>query len=121
MILVDTSVWIDHFRRSEPGLVSALEDESVVTHPFVFGELACGNIRNRTEILDLIGRLPTPPIATDREALDLIDRFKLRAKGIGYIDVHLLASTLLMPAARLWTKDRRLATIASELKIARRH
>ena len=120
MILVDTSVWVDHLRRSEPGLVAALEDETVLTHPFVIGELACGNIRNRTEILDLIGRLPAPPIATDGEALDLIDRFKLNSKGIGCIDVHLLASTLLMPSAHLWTRDRHLASIASELKIAHR-
>lgn len=120
MILVDTSVWIDHFRVREPGLVAILGDETVLTHPFVIGELACGNIRNRAEILDLIGRLPAPPIATDAEALDLIDRHKLNSRGIGYIDVHLLASTLLMPASRLWTTDRRLASIASELKIAHR-
>jgi Predicted nucleic acid-binding protein, contains PIN domain len=118
VILVDTSVWIDHFRRGEPGLVSALESESVLTHPFVIGELACGNIRNRVEVLELIGRLPTPPVATDREALELIDRYKLNSKGIGYVDVHLLASTLLMTAATLWTKDGRLASIASELRIS---
>lgn len=118
MILVDTSVWIDHFRTAERGLVAALEDESVLTHPFVIGELACGNLNNRVEVLDLIGRLPTPPIATDRESLEFIDQMKLNAKGIGYIDVHLLASTLLMPSARLWTKDRRLAACASALKIA---
>ena len=118
MILVDTSVWIDHFRTGERGLVAALEDESVLTHPFVIGELACGNLRNRAEVLNLIGRLPNPPIATDREALEFIDRMKLNAKGIGYIDVHLLASTLLTPSARLWTKDRRLASLASQLKVA---
>ena len=118
MILVDTSVWIDHLRQGEPALVKALETESVLTHPFVIGELACGSIRNRTEFLDLIGRLPTPPIATDSEALQLIDRHKLTSKGIGYIDVHLLASTLLLPNARLWTKDRQLASVAANLKIA---
>jgi predicted nucleic acid-binding protein len=118
VILVDTSVWIDHLRHGEPALVKALETESVLTHPFVIGELACGNIRNRTEFLDLIGRLPTPPIATDEEALQLIDRHKLNAKGVGYIDIHLLASTLLMSEARLWTRDRQLASIASGLKIA---
>lgn len=118
MILVDTSVWIDHLRQGEPALIRALESESVLTHPFVIGELACGNIRNRAEFLDLIGRLPTPPVATDLEALELIDRHKLNSKGIGYIDVHLLASTLLLPTARLWTKDRRLSTIASKLEIA---
>jgi predicted nucleic acid-binding protein len=105
---------------TEPGLVAILADETVLTHPFVVGELACGNIRNRVEILDLVGRLPTPPIATDAEALVLIDRHKLNSKGVGYIDVHLLASTLLLPNARLWTNDRKLASIASALKIAYR-
>jgi predicted nucleic acid-binding protein len=118
VILVDTSVWVDHFRVSEPGLVAILGDEAVLTHPFVVGELACGNIKNRAEILDLIGRLPTPPIGTDAEALELIDRHQLNSKGVGYIAIHLLASTLLMPTARLWTKDRRLASIASALKIS---
>ncbi|HUQ48567.1 MAG TPA: type II toxin-antitoxin system VapC family toxin [Gemmatimonadaceae bacterium] len=117
MILVDTSVWIDHLRVGEAKLVALLGDETVLTHPLVIGELACGSIRNRAEVLDLIGRLPKPPIASDVEALELIDRHKLTSKGIGYIDVHLLASTLLMPGARLWTKDNRLASIASELKI----
>lgn len=117
MILVDTSVWIDHLRHGEQALVTALEGESVLTHPLVIGELACGNIRNRTEFLDLMGRLPTPPVASDLEALELIDRHKLNSKAIGYIDVHLLASTLLLPTARLWTKDRRLSMIASKLEI----
>ena len=117
MILVDTSVWIDHLRHGEPGLASGLESESVLTHPFVIGELACGGIRNRAEFLDLIGRLARPPLATDEEALQLIDRYSLTSRGIGYIDVHLLASTLLLPGARLWTKDRQLASIASELRI----
>ena len=120
MILVDTSVWVDHLRMSEVGLVALLGDETVLTHPFVIGELACGNIRNRTEILELIGRLPKPPIATDDEALEVIDRHMLNSKGIGYIDVHLLASTLLLPGARLWTKDRPLSSIASRLEIAYR-
>lgn len=120
MILVDTSVWIDHFRKSEPILVEALETESVLTHPLVIGELACGNLRNRAEILDLIARLPRPPIATDAEALELIDRYRLFSKGVGYLDVQILASTLLISGARLWTKDLRLASIASELRISYR-
>jgi predicted nucleic acid-binding protein len=119
VILVDTSVWIDHLRRGDRDLASALEAESVLTHPFVIGELACGSISNRTELLDLIGRLPMPPIATNDEALEFIDIHKLTSKGIGYIDVHLLASTLLLPHARLWTKDRQLASVAKTLGIAR--
>jgi predicted nucleic acid-binding protein len=119
VILVDTSVWIDHLRSGEADLISLLETESVLTHPFVIGELACGSIRNRTEFLDLIGRLPRAPTATDDEVLQLIDRHKLTSRGIGYIDAHLIASTLLQPAARLWTKDRHLSSLASDLGIGR--
>jgi predicted nucleic acid-binding protein len=117
VILVDTSVWVDHLRKGESLLAAALEKELVLTHPFIIGELACGNIRNRTEFLDLIGRLPEPPVATDKEVLELIVARKLSSKGIGYIDTHLLASTLLMPNARLWTKDRQLSAVASILRV----
>jgi predicted nucleic acid-binding protein len=116
VILVDTSVWVDHFRRTDDRLVAALEDEAVLTHPFVIGEVACGNLNNRVEILGLLGRLPTAPSATDREALEFIESRQLMAKGIGYIDVHLLASTALLPGALLWTKDQRLAAIAAHLR-----
>lgn len=115
MILVDTSVWIEHFRRTQPGLVSALEREEVLAHPFVRGELACGNLRNRPEILDHLGRLPQAPSATDDEALSFIESRSLSGRGIGYVDVHLLASTSLHATARLWTLDRHLVQVAGEL------
>ncbi len=87
-------------------------------HPFVLGELACGNLRNRRELLRLLGDLPTAPFASEHEALELIERRTLIGRGIGYVDVHLLASAALAPGARLWTSDKRLALIAAELELA---
>ncbi len=118
MILVDTSVWIDHLRSGEPALATALEGGRVLMHPFVLGELACGNLKNRSEVLWLLRDLPAAPTATDPEALVLIERRALMGRGIGYIDVHLLASTALEGVARLWTRDRRLAETAAELELA---
>ena len=118
MILVDTSVWIDHLRVGEPELSEALEGGGVLMHPFVLGELACGNLENRAEVLQLLGHLPQAPTAKDREALDFIERRILMGRGIGYIDVHLLVSVALDGAARLWTRDRRLAAAAQELDLA---
>ncbi len=118
MILVDTSIWIDHLRSGEPALATALEGGRVLMHPFVLGELACGNLKNRSEVLRLLGDLPTAPAATDPEALGLIERRALMGRGIGYIDVHLLASTALEGVAWLWTRDRRLAETAAELELA---
>lgn len=118
MILVDTSVWIDHLRSGEPALAAALEGGGVLMHPFVVGELACGNLKNRREVLRLLGDLPSAPTATDPEALSFIERRALMGRGIGYIDVHLLASAALDSTARLWTRDRRLAAAAAELELA---
>jgi predicted nucleic acid-binding protein len=118
VILVDTSVWIDHLRSGEPLLVAALEGGRVLMHPFVLGELACGNLANRSEVLELLGGLPAAPSATDPEALEFIERRTLMGRGIGYIDVHLLASIALSGDARLWTRDRRLAAVATELEVA---
>lgn len=117
MILVDTSVWIHHFRRTEPQLVDALNRDEVLTHPFVVGELACGNLRNRREILELLGRLPSAPVATQEEVLKFIENRTLMRRGIGFIDVHLLASAALSDTARLWTKDKRLNQVARSLKL----
>jgi predicted nucleic acid-binding protein len=86
-------------------------------HPFVLGELACGNLKNRSEVLRLLGDLPAAPTATDPEALGLIERRALMGRGIGYIDVHLLASAALAGVGRLWTRDRRLAAVAAELEL----
>ena len=118
MILVDTSVWVDHLRSGEPLLVAVLEGARVMMHPFVLGELACGNLANRSEMLELLGGLPAAPTATDPEALEFIERRALMGRGIGYIDVHLLASIALSGDRRLWTRDRRLAAVARELDLA---
>lgn len=118
MILVDTSVWIDHLRSGEQRLYEALETEQVLVHPFVIGELACGNLKDRRGVLRLLEDLPAAPAAADPEALEFIERRALMGRGIGYLDVHLLASTALYGDARLWTRDRRLAAAAAELELA---
>ena len=92
MVLVDTSVWIDHFRYSDAELVSLLNRSRVLMHPFVLGELACGNLVNRAEILNLLANMPQLPIMDDTFVLSFIEQHTLTGKGIGYIDVHLLAS-----------------------------
>ena len=98
-------------------MVAALEGGRVMMHPFVLGELACGNLANRSEVPELLGGLPAAPSATDPEALEFIERRTLMGQGIGYIDVHLLASIALSGDARLWTRDRRLAAVATELDL----
>jgi hypothetical protein len=118
VILVDTSVWVEHLRSGNATLTSELEAGRVVAHPFVVGELACGTLRNRREVLDLLGRLPSVPIATHGEALDFIERRALMGRGIGLVDLHLLASAALAAPARLWTRDRRLAAVALDLDLA---
>ena len=117
MILVDTSVWIDHLRRGDAELAAALTRGEVLTHSFVVGELACGNLRNRREILELLANLPLVPSARDAEVLRLIDSHKLMGCGIGYVDAHLLAATAIHGTARLWTRDRPLGAIASKMKL----
>lgn len=118
MILIDTSVWIDHLRAGVPAVAAALERNGVLMHPFVLGELACGNLRKRGDVLRLLAELPTAPTATDPEALGFIARHALMGRGIGYIDVHLLASAALAGTARLWTRDKRLVEVATDLKLA---
>jgi predicted nucleic acid-binding protein len=118
VILVDTSIWVDHLRNGSPALAAALDREEVLTHPFVIGELACGTLKNRAEILRLLAALPVASIASDQEALEFIERRRLMGKGIGYADVHLLASATLTADTRLWTGDRRLFAVAKALLIA---
>ena len=118
MILLDTSIWIDHLRRGNDAVTEALEAGLVMTHPFVVGELACGNLSNRDEVLTLLGQLTQVRIATHAEVLVFINARSLMGRGVGYIDVHLLASTVLSSGARLWTSDRRLAVLAEELGLA---
>ena len=118
MILVDTSVWVDHLRKGVAALSEPLEQGTVLTHPFVLGELACGNLANRREVLARLGDLPLAPLATDEEARAFIERRTLMGRGIGYIDVHLLASVALDRSTKLWTRDGRLAAVAAGLGFA---
>ena len=115
-VLVDTSVWVDHFHRGEPLLQDLLVSGQVLTHPFIVGELAFGNLSNRTEILQLFAALPVVMVASNEETMQLIEKHKLGGKGLGWIDAHLLAAALLSHVA-LWTRDRRLAAIATKLGI----
>jgi predicted nucleic acid-binding protein len=117
VILVDTSVWINHFRGSSSVLAELLDQERVLVHPFVIGELACGNLANREEIIALLGALARAAKADDDEVLFFIDRHNLMGRGIGLIDVHLLASCL-MSRASIWTADKRLRAAAEGLNIA---
>lgn len=116
-MLVDTSVWVDHFRRHDPALAKLLDHGEVECHPFVIGELACGNLRHRAEILMLLRRLPHTPVVEHDEALAFIERHRLMGTGLGWFDVHLLASALLAGTS-LWSRDRRLAAAASRLGIS---
>ena len=120
MILVDTSVWIDHLRTGVEDLANLLNRGLVFSHPFVIGELACGNLHDRANILGLLGDLPQVPVATDPEVLFFIERHELMGRGIGYIDAHLLAATSLDGTARLWTRDRRLQDMADSMGLAKR-
>ena len=117
MMLVDTSVWIDHLRHGDAALTAALEAGQVWMHSFVLGELACGNLRSRVEVLGLLQALPPMPVSSDKEVLFFIDQHELMGRGIGYIDVHLLASARL-GGTQLWTRDKRLHTVAAELGLA---
>ena len=115
MILADTSVWIDHLRQGEPRLVENLNAGRVRVHPFVIGELALGSLRQREVVLGALKELPHVEVATDEEVLAFIEGERLFGLGIGFVDAHLLAAVKLTPGARLWTRDRRLATVADRL------
>ena len=116
MILVDTSVWVDHLRGDDAALRAALLDGQVVTHPFVIGELACGALQRRDEVLGLLAALPAARLATHAEALALVSHHLLAGNGVGWVDVHLLASARLSHL-RLWTRDERLAAAARQLEV----
>lgn len=118
MLLADTSVWIDHFRKGNRRLAVALEEQDVATHPFVIGELACGDLDDRREVLELLHRLPQATVATDSELLEVIERRRLMGRGLGYVDVHLLAAALLSPLMKLWTLDAPLARSAARIGVA---
>ena len=118
MILVDTSVWVDHLRARDKTLAGLLDDGSVLAHPFVAGELALGNLRQRDVVLSALSDLPTATVAADAEVLHFIERNALFGRGLGYVDVHLLAAVRLTSGAALWTRDKRLHAIATELGMA---
>jgi predicted nucleic acid-binding protein len=120
VILVDTSVWVDHLRKGDRTLVSLLEKGSVLTHPFVIGEIALGNLRQRRIVLDGLRHLPRATIASDQEVFLFIEQNRLFGAGIGYLDAHLLAAVRLTPGANLWTRDRRLHAVAERLNLATR-
>jgi predicted nucleic acid-binding protein len=116
MVLVDSSVWVGHFRAGDSDLEILLNDGRVVCHPFIIGELACGNLKNRNEILSLLRCLPMATQAEHEEVLQFIEGNKLMGKGIGYVDAHLLASAVLT-AIPFWTLDKKLQQVSSRLGI----
>ncbi len=114
MILVDTSVWVDHLRRGNSRLAALLEETQVAGHRFITGEIALGHLRRRSEILALLASLPQTPLAEHDEGLRFVADHRLAGSGLGWIDVHLLAAAAL-DRSRLWTLDRRLAAVAARL------
>lgn len=118
MILVDTSVWVDHLRAADPQMTKLLDSQNVVMHPYVIGELACGSLKKRAATLELLTDLQPAVVAEVDEVLNFIERHTLHGKGIGYVDVHLLASVALSDGAKLWTRDKRLQMAAQKLGCA---
>lgn len=117
MILVDTSVWVEHLRRRSAGLAGLLDQGQVACHPFVIGEIALGTLKHRTEVLDLLAELPAARVVRHEDAIALVEQRALSGSGIGWVDVHLVASAL-VERWPLWTFDRRLGVVARELKAA---
>ena len=115
MVLVDTSVWVSHFRETHDGLVELLNNGEVVCHPFIIGELACGNLNNRTSIIALLEALPAALVVEHEELLSFIEARKIMGKGLGYVDVHLLAASFLT-GVPLWTLDKKLDRVAGGLQ-----
>ena len=118
MILVDTSVWVQHLRSASAILTELLGDGEVFGHPFVIGELALGNLRQRNAFLSDLGDLPQATSASHGEVLQFIEREALYGRGIGYVDAHLLAAVRLTAGSKLWTRDRRLQAVAAQLGLA---
>ncbi len=117
MVLVDTNIWINHFRKTDKNLVAVLNLGSVACHPFIIGELAAGNLKNRVEILSLFKSLPPTPVVEPDEYLAFVESQQLMGKGLGFVDIHILASAVLS-GVPLWTGDKRLAKCADDLGIA---
>ena len=117
MIIVDTSIWIDHLHKGDQVMHRLLADDAVMLHPFVLGEIALGSLRNRKKVLAELETIPVAPMVAIDDVLELIEQQGLSGSGIGLIDAHLVASTLLDADDLLWTKDRRLAAVAEKLGI----
>lgn len=117
MVLIDTSVWIDYLRNGDDRLAHLLSQGQVCIHPMIIGEIACGHLKNREELIDLLQHLPHVTEASHDEALFFLDGQQLMGKGIGWVDVHLLAATLLSNNVSLWTNDKRLVRIAEKLGV----
>ena len=117
MILVDTSVWVDHLRYGRQDLAGRLEQGAVACHPYVVGELACGSLANRVEILETLQELPMALVAEQEEILEFLERERLHGRGLGWIDAHLLASARLSGCS-VWTLDKAMAAAAIELDVA---
>jgi hypothetical protein len=118
MILVDTSVWIDHFRAADPQLNSLLANNDVLAHPCVIGEIALGSVAKRAEVIRLLNNLPAAIIASHQEVMIFVDRHKLANTGVGYVDACLLAAAALTPAAALWSRDKNLRATAARCGVA---
>ena len=118
MILVDTSVWIDHLAHGDSQLRSLLEDGEVLMHPFIVAEIALGSLSNRAETVGALQALPEAPVAQHHEVMSFLESARLFGLGIGYVDLHLLAAVRLAPSTKLWTRDRRLLQAALELDLA---
>jgi predicted nucleic acid-binding protein len=117
LVLADTSIWVDHFRKSNAGLRTLIELDALATHPFVIGELACGTPPQRLQTLTDMRLLQHVKQATADEAIAFIEREKLYGKGCGWVDILLLTSTLLTPGALLWTYDQRLESLAEQFGV----
>ncbi len=115
MILVDTSVWIDHLRSADAKLQSLLQNDQIMTHPYIRLELALGSMASREKVLADLALLPQAPVVTPDELFSLIDHNKLSRRGIGLTDLHLIGCALFDKSILIWTRDRRLSEIADEL------
>lgn len=118
MILADTSIWVAHLRLADPTLGMRLRAREILSHPFVIGELAMGNLGQRAAKLQLLDELPKAVVASHDEVMTLIEQHGLHGLGVGYIDMHLLASTRLTPGARLWTRDQRLHAVGAQMGVS---
>ena len=115
MVLVDTSIWIDHLHHSEPALVDALGRGAVLQHPMVIGELSLGTLRDRDTVLEMLSNLPAAPVASHSEVARFVDAHELFGQGLSLVDAHLLASVMLAPGATLWPRDKRLQRAVARL------